>query len=183
MQDVIGYNVQAKTKEIVTSEYAVLDGGFGATNLVQQCNIQYGHRVEPKYEAGTSTVYYVNGQPSGQMSVSRLVGRGGFLDYHLMGQDNSVGVRTFHLSVNTSKVQVVGTDSLTLGGVMFQTAAISYGMGGMEVTENANYIISSLGRSGGGGSFLSNLVQNAANAAVGSAISDAQSAAATAIGI
>ena len=186
MKDVIGYDVQTKTKEIVTSEHAVLDAGYGSANLIQQVQIQYGHRVETKYEGGSSTVYYVNGQPMGQMTVARMVGKNGLLDYNVVGDGGTVDVRTFHLNIQENeRLSIIGTKNLTLQGVMFQNTGIAYGVGGLEMAENSNFIFTVMVRSGGGEAFrrLLRLVSNSAKAATDAAAETTRNAVGRAVSV
>jgi len=77
--DLFGYKRDVKAKELLSTDYAVLSIGDERSKLVQSAQIQYNHRVEPRYEAGSSSLYWVNGQPIGQVNISRIIGSRGWL--------------------------------------------------------------------------------------------------------
>lgn len=78
--DVFGLDLKAHSKgEIASSEFAKLSikGGDSAA-LVQSISVNYAQQIEPITQVGDPNVYWLPGRPSGSLSVTRLVGNGGF---------------------------------------------------------------------------------------------------------
>jgi len=77
-EDFFGYKRNINAKEILSSDFALIGvKGSDTMGLVQGAQMSYQQRVEPRFEAGSSDLYWVNGQPSGQMRIDRLVGKSG----------------------------------------------------------------------------------------------------------
>jgi len=63
---------------IATSELATVKVGGNSLFLVQSMRATYKQKVMPIYQAGDATVYFVQGQQSGNIEIGRAVGDGGF---------------------------------------------------------------------------------------------------------
>ena len=79
--DFFGYKRNSPGTHIMSSEYAAVLMSNSLTSapsnklgLVQGCQVSYGHAVVPVFEAGSSEMYWITGQPSGAVSISRVVG-------------------------------------------------------------------------------------------------------------
>lgn len=156
-QDILGYNVESNMRHVASADLAVLDSGEGKVNLVQNTQIQYGHRVEPKYETGSSTVYFVNGQPSGQMSIGRLVGKSGLMDGHVINRADPVNhfeMKQFHLNIRDEYLNIQGTAGYRIETPVLANFSLQYGAGQLEIAEMVNYIFASLHRADGSGGGL-----------------------------
>ena len=86
-EDIFGYDVDVKGRQVVSAHNASLDLGGGRIALVQNISGNYTHKVNPVFEAGSSSVYFVNGQPQGSLSYTALVGTDGWFS----GMSNSSG--------------------------------------------------------------------------------------------
>jgi hypothetical protein len=101
---------------VASSEYAIINVG-GNTELLQSVNGQYGRQVQTYYEIGTPNVNWVPGSEEGSLSISRLVGKGGFFDGW---QGNECGVIS-PVSINLSGGPCI---AVARGGLQFQDAMI-----------------------------------------------------------
>ena len=77
-EDIFGYDVDVKEKQVVAARNAALDLGDGRIALVQSINGSYGHTTNTVYEAGSSSVYFVSGNPQGSFDYTTLVGTDGW---------------------------------------------------------------------------------------------------------
>lgn len=77
-RDFFSYTGDVKSKQVIAARNAAIDLGAGKIALVQSVQGSYGHQVQPVYEAGSSSVYFVNGNPQGQFSYTALVGTQGW---------------------------------------------------------------------------------------------------------
>lgn len=150
-QDLFGFTREMKpTGTLITSEVAALTFGGSQLTLVQQVQCTYQQRVEPKYEAGTSNVYWVSGQAGGQLTVSRLVSKAGFSLFSAVKESacklSSISV-SFGSNGGSSKCVATAKDKFTLSGVIATSVGFSYGVGQMEVTENATFNVGSMSMS------------------------------------
>ena len=77
-EDIFGYDVDVKEKQIVAARNAALDLGDGRIALVQSIEGVYNHQTSTVYEAGSTSVYFVNGNPQGALTYQTLVGTDGW---------------------------------------------------------------------------------------------------------
>ena len=147
MSDIFGYNKDIKEREIISSDYAAIDIGEGRLGLVQQWTAGYQHRVEPRFETGSSALYLVNGQPMGNISVNSLVGRRGFLAG--FGADGSAAcgdLKTVIVSADgDGQCGISEGGSLSFSGTVIQSIQITAQAGNLDVAQSANFIAASLG--------------------------------------
>jgi hypothetical protein len=76
----------------MSSEVATVTLANGTTRLVQNCQASYSQTVDVKYEIGSSDIYFVTGQPKGDLQIGRLVGTQGF--FADLGNSNACGTLT-----------------------------------------------------------------------------------------
>lgn len=103
-EDIFGYDVDVKEKQVVAARNAALDLGDGRIALVQSMQGSYGHQHQTVFEAGSSSVYFVSGNPQGTFGYSTLVGTDGWF----AGIVNKTGLCATLRSIN---VDLTGTDS------------------------------------------------------------------------
>lgn len=146
MNDFFGYTRHNPGQFVYSSDYSSVyfaNTRGGATNesnragLVQSAAVSYQHRVEPRFEAGSSELYWCTGQSSGAVQMGRLVGDRGFLE----------GIRAGRAGRGMREKGVLGTvefkagtvnvdqDVLTLGGCVLQGVAFSTSVGALEISE------------------------------------------------
>jgi hypothetical protein len=148
--DILGYKRDVKPNgQIFSSEFATISMG-GRMSLVQQVQASYGQTVVPKFEVGSPTLYWLAGQPMGQVQIGRLVGRGGFFD-SFGDLENSCG-RLLGLRIGldgtggcTSVQQATG-GGISFDGGMVANITASFGAGDLEVQEGATIQVASMRR-------------------------------------
>ena len=149
-QDILGYRRDVRPNgQIFSSEFATITMG-GRVSLVQQVQATYGQTVTPKFEVGSPTLYWLTGQPMGQVQIGRLVGRGGFLN-SFGGVENSCGTL---LSVKLgldgtggcSAAQGGGGSGLSFDGGVVENLTVSFQAGDLEVNEGAVIRVASMRR-------------------------------------
>jgi hypothetical protein len=158
-QEYLNYDRSRTGENLVSSDYAVfsLGGQTGepARALVQNVNINYGHRVELRPEVGSHEMLILSGQASGQASMSRLVGQGGLVNKLRPGGAGTLDKGTLgvcELDVSSSQT---ASDGTTQAGVQFSSIinmdrpvlqSISWGVSaaGLELSESVNIVIPSL---------------------------------------
>jgi len=94
MADIFGYNRTIQEDSIVSSDFAKITVGTNM-GLIQQFNATYQRRIEPRFEVGSSDLYWVHGQPQGQIQVQKLVGTDGILggiNLTRCGKINSISI-------------------------------------------------------------------------------------------
>lgn len=85
--DMFGYQRSKVGSYLVSSDYAAVyftdpSGALSANKagLVQSASVSYQHQVQPRFESGSSELYWLTGQPMGRIGIGRLVGDRGILD-------------------------------------------------------------------------------------------------------
>jgi hypothetical protein len=79
MANILGYNRTKDTKRLISSDFAAISLDSSAElGLVQQASAQYSHQVIPRFEAGSSNLFWVTGQSQGTVTLGRAVSQDGF---------------------------------------------------------------------------------------------------------
>lgn len=145
MKDFFGYNRQVKEKELLSADFATLDIGNGKMGLVQNVQAAYQHRVEPRFEAGSSTLYWVNGQPSGNMTVGRLVGRSGLFAGVSRGNAACGDLKKLTISLDgDGQCAIRASGGLKFDGAMLQGVSISYGAGALDIQDSLSFVVATM---------------------------------------
>ena len=103
--NILGYTRTKDTKRLISSDFAALslDSG-GELGLVQQATAQYGHQVIPRFEAGSSNLFWVTGQAQGTITLGRAVSQDGFFG-QLRPQDAAGGTLVkMHLNMKKANL-------------------------------------------------------------------------------
>lgn len=147
MADIFGYTRDVKEREIVSSDYAAVDIGEGRLGLVQQWQAGYQHKVEPRFETGSNALYWVNGQPMGQLQVQSLVGRGGFLaGFGNTGAAACGALKTLIISSDgEGNCGISGGGSLAFSGAVIQGIGLTAQAGNLDIGQNATFMTATLG--------------------------------------
>jgi hypothetical protein len=147
MADIFGYNRQTQANQIISSDNAVIDIGNGALGLVQNFEYSYAHQIEPRFEMGSSTLYWVNGKPSGSFSISKLVGREGLLSGIRQtgaSTDACGGLRQITVSLDGGSCAVEGGAGLNFNGAKLQSVGGRGSSGAFEILESATFLVAEL---------------------------------------
>lgn len=179
MTDFFGYKRENPGQYLMSSDYAAIylanskarTTAADRLSLVQSTAVSYQHRVEPRFEAGSSEMYWLTGQAIGEISIGRLVGEAGFL----AGFKNTLGVNA---STTSTSNGVIGTlefkagyvdgnqDVHTFSGGVMRSAAWSTSAGSLEISEAISVSVACL-QSKNMGSAFTNLLAGTAGTAVG----------------
>jgi len=146
MSDYFGYTRDTQASQIISADNAIIDIGNGALGLVQNFSGSYQHQVEPRFEMGSSTLFWVNGKPSGQFQVSRLVGRDGILAGFRSsgGSDACGGIRQLNVSLDGGSCGVQGGSGVSFSGAKLQSVSVQGQAGGFEIAESANFLVAEM---------------------------------------
>lgn len=152
--DIFGYTRDRAGSTIMSSDYAALhlnsSGGLGTKlGLLQNAMANYAHRVEPRYEAGSSEIYWAAGQSMGKVSAGRLVGDVGILQ----------GVQFDRNPNNNRKGSMAGIDfklgvpalarsTVHMAGCVAQGISINFGAGALDVQESLDIMVARMERVG-----------------------------------
>lgn len=154
--DLFGYTKPTAGSYIFSSDYAALyfensNGAVAATpaqraGLVQNSTVAYQQNIQPRFEGGSSALYWLAGQSIGTIQAGRLIGDAGILDGVTVGGggndlrngiiggiDFKIGRKGAHLNVNPL---ITTTQSiLVLRGCVMSGYGASFSTGGLEVQE------------------------------------------------
>lgn len=150
--DFYGYQRDHAGTFILSSDYASLyfanaaganTGGTSRASLVQNATVSYQHNVQPRFEAGSSELYWMAGQAQGAVQCARLVGVEGILHGIQHRRDASLnkgllGLVEFKLGANGGSGAQIGASKKTihLNGCVLQSVGFGFSVGSFDVTEN-----------------------------------------------
>ena len=135
--DIFGYKRDIKAKEILSTDYAVLTVGTTRSKLVQRLNASYTHRVEPRYEAGSSSLYWVNGQPNGNINISRVIGSRGWMADFLDNNAACVLLKPISVSLDGEGHCDLKTENKTLKAEdnLLEGVTFTFSAGALDIQE------------------------------------------------
>jgi len=156
--DFFGYTRSKAGQYLYSSDYAAVYFGSQIANtngaqvssgpgvkagLVQSCSVAYQQTVQPRFEAGSSELYWVAGQALGTIQVGRLIGQDGLLNGINQNtnalQNGLLGSIDFKVG-RKAGVPVVAVaarqDVLILKGCVFESYGAAFNVGGMDVQES-----------------------------------------------
>lgn len=142
MSDIFGINRRVISGAIATSEMLVLSMP-GGTNLLSSVSGQYTLRVEPRFELGTTHLYWVKGHAQGQMEVGRMLGDGGFALARAAGGCGQIGTITLGLGSGACYA-AGGGGGLSISEAVLQTYSWQGQAGNLEVNEGATILFAKL---------------------------------------
>ena len=194
MTDFFGYERKNPGQYLLSSDYAAIYMANSKSHttaadkltLVQSTAVSYQHRVEPRFEAGSSEMYWLTGQALGEISIGRLVGERGFLD----GFRTTAGINptqtNYHHGVIGSVEFKAGhvdgmQDVLTFGGGVLRSAAWQTSAGSLEISEAVTISVASLQSKNMANQFAS-LLGSLIGGVLGTAVTDMMSGNSSRIG-
>lgn len=127
--DIFGYNRQVIEKQIVSADNVSFDLGEGKISLVQSATIDYEHQIQPVFEVGSSSMFFVNGQPSGVMRFATLVGKEGFfhglnLGNQACGTLNTISANIVDNSDGSCDIEVNKNNTLKVEGAILKSISL-----------------------------------------------------------
>ena len=158
--DFFGYARQQAGSYIYSSDYAAVyfENSQGASpaatasraGLVQNATCAYQHNVQPRFEGGSSELYWLAGQSMGTLQLGRLIGDSGILNNVVLGLggegadlrngilggvDFKIGRKGVGGSSNPATRALATQSILVLRGCVLSGYGASFSTGGLEVQE------------------------------------------------
>ena len=136
--DFFGFEKTVKTDgQIITGNFASISAN-GAMALVQSVNASYNRQIISMFEAGSSTLYYLNGNSEGQVTINGAVGKSGFFKNFRDIASSCGAINKLSIDIlSGSKCSVGGSGGITFSGGLAEGFNIAYQAGPMAVTEGA----------------------------------------------
>jgi hypothetical protein len=144
--DLFGYKRDTQAKEILSTDYAVLSVGDEKAKLVQSVRASYSHRVEPRYEAGSSSLYWVNGQPTGSVAISRVIGSKGWLSQFIDNNAACAFLSPLSVSLDGEGHCELSTENKTLKmeDSILASVDFSFSAGQLDIQESVNIMVAKM---------------------------------------
>lgn len=142
MNDIFNYNRNTQaTAQIASSEFARITLG-GATNLMQQFQLQYGQQIETVLVLGDSNIYWVPGRPQGIINAGNLVGANGFFEGL---RDTQCGKLTpINVTLDGGRCQVSSKGSLDFDAGIIESFSLSMSAQSMQITQGVSVRVASM---------------------------------------
>lgn len=150
MTDIFGYKKVIKpVGELANARHATLNLGDGPLNLIQSVQWSYTNQMQPRYESGSSTVFWQQGHSQGVLRANKLVGKEGFLSaFRNVIKNACTGqLRPVHLSVGDGDACVEAKFSgvsLTLDGVIATSVGGSWNTNQLDVMESIEFLVAAI---------------------------------------
>jgi hypothetical protein len=146
-KDILGYSRDVKPNgQIFSSEFATISIG-GKMSLVQSVQGSYQQTVTPRFEVGSPTLYWLTGQPMGQVSISRLVGSGGFFTAFKALKNSCATLTPITIGLDGTGGCTVAQQTgsgLFLDGAVVSSLGFGFSAGVLEVQESVQMQFASL---------------------------------------
>jgi hypothetical protein len=148
--DVFGYTKSEPGKYVLSADYASVyfantPGGVTVAadmaGLVQSAAVSYQQNVQPRFEVGSSNLYWTVGQSLGTAQLGRIVGDKGLLAGINFGANpNSLlkgilGGVEYKIGRTNLQGVAVKQDVLVLRGCVLSAIGESFSVGGLDVQE------------------------------------------------
>jgi len=164
--DFYGYERDYAGTYLYSSDVAAIyfdNNGLGnpyRAGLVQNVSASYQHSVLPRFEAGSSELYWVTGQAQGSVGMGRLVSYGGLLQGIQPGQGSSdlkngilggVNIKIGKLAGQLRQVSLPQSQ-LVMSGCVLASYSTSFTTGALEVSEMTAIQVALMKKVSAGGS-------------------------------
>lgn len=144
MADLFGYNRSGSSLgQVASSEFAGVNVG-GKLALVQQVNVDYTQQIDEVKAVGDSNIYWLPGRPSGNISVDKLVGTGGFFSGWSTGQCGQINSLSVNLSGGSCGFS--GSGSLSFTGAVVETFSLQMSAQNQTISETARIKVATVSR-------------------------------------
>ena len=144
-KNILGYTRTKDTKRLISSDFAAISldsggGDSGQLGLVQNATAQYGHQVIPRFEAGTSELYWVTGQAQGTITLARAVSQDGF--FGSLKPQEAAGGTMVQLNINmkdadlSNQIRTGAGSSIHFYGGIISAMSSSISTASLDVQES-----------------------------------------------
>lgn len=149
MANIFSYERKQDTERLISSDYAAISFGGGDTlALVQSAQLNYGHQVIPRFEAGTSELYWVTGQAQGRVTIQRAVSQGGM--FGNVDADKAAKGELIKFSMEVKDldggVTVTGTKNISFTGGVVVNLTASIQTGSLDVSEGVEVAFANMNK-------------------------------------
>tara|TARA_B100002019_G_scaffold268621_1_gene260742 strand:+ start:516 stop:971 length:456 start_codon:yes stop_codon:yes gene_type:complete len=150
MANIFSYERKQDTERLISSDYAAISFGGGEQHLalVQSAQLNYGHQVIPRFEAGTSELYWVTGQAQGRVTIQRAVSQGGM--FGNVDADKAAKGELIKFSMEVKDldggVTVTGTKNISFTGGVVVNLTASIQTGSLDVSEGVEVAFANMNK-------------------------------------
>ena len=142
MADIFGYDKPAKSSgQVASADFALVSVG-SKNALVQSVEASYTQKIEEVTQVGDTQIYWLPGKPSGAVSISKLVGSGGFLSGWSLSDCGKIS--SANVKVNGGRCGFTGSGTLSFSGGVVETVSIRLGSQQQTIAETINMRVASL---------------------------------------
>jgi hypothetical protein len=140
--DYFGSEKTVKTNDqIVTGEFCALSIG-GNVALLQSAGASYRRTVQPMFEAGTSTTYYITGNSEGEIRATAAVGKNGFFANFKNLSSNCGKIDKLGFTLRSGgKCSVGSSGSLNFSNGLVTSVGVTLNAGFAAVTNDINILV------------------------------------------
>lgn len=140
--DIFGNSKDIKTPgAIMTAEYAALNIS-GGVSLVQSVQASYSRQLNTMFEAGSSTVFYMQGASEGKIEASAAVGKAGFFQ-NLKTGDGCGEIKGVAITAK-GKGCFTGAGTVNFNGALAESFNIAYKAGPEAVVNGIGIRVGSM---------------------------------------
>lgn len=159
--NVLGYDRSDTTARLISSDYAAISFGTSEVGLVQSAQLNYGHQVIPRFEAGSSNLYWVTGQAQGRITVQRAVSSKGLFGSIDVGEAAKGTLAKFSLKIEDAGftaggniANVSGDTNINFSGGVIVNITASVQTGNLDVSEGVEIAFAEMDMGGAGGNVV-----------------------------
>jgi len=146
-KDIYGVSREVRSsKELGSSEFAVITVGSARPTLVQSMSYNYGREVSTVYEVGSSGIYFQTGRGSGRAELGRVVGRDGFQSL-LQSNQGDCGIIsgiTVQLNGNECNAKPNGRARISFDAGIITEVGGSFTSGQLNISESATLLLAGM---------------------------------------
>ena len=139
MTDIFGYNRTGASDVFVADKSKLTIVGVSGADLIQSWSVSYTQSITPIYEVGSSRLFWAKGNPVGQGSIARIVGK----TFLSMTSDICDKGTTITIT-NASGACSGGGISLTCTGAICTSVGVSAQAGNPTVSQSVTFQFASL---------------------------------------
>lgn len=145
MADLFGYEKPALSSgQVASADFALVS--LGSKNaLVQSCDASYTQKIEEITQVGDTQIYWLPGRPSGQLSISKLVGSGGFFAGWSLGNCGKIDSAKIH--VQGGRCGFTGGGTISFSGGVVETVQMRLGTQQQTIAETLQVKVASMSNS------------------------------------
>ncbi len=148
MEDIFTYKNTAITSgQVASADFAriAVSKGGRVNSLVQSCEVSYGQQIEEVTQVGSTQIFWLPGNPRGNISISTLVGADGFFN-DWAGECGKIDSAT--IDVKGGACGFKGNGSLTFSGGVVESLTANISTGRKTIVQGAQVRVASMRKSG-----------------------------------